>query len=156
MEPAAMLAHAVWAAFCKHCELRCVHSRASLHRKESRAQGRWDVLIEHETTLPPRVIANALASSGGGSGGGGSGGRPLRLVHMPSMQFAAAFTYAERGGCWRRSRGAREPVLSCRSSCRRRAWGQRAGRKWREMWKSLQEQSRHRVMMSSRHSQSKG
>ncbi|KAL1530782.1 hypothetical protein AB1Y20_001678 [Prymnesium parvum] len=87
-EAAALLTHAVWAAVCKHCELRCVHSRSLLRRKDSRAS-KWDVLIDHESTASPLALAAALAAP--------PHGRALRLIHMPSQQFAAALVYAERG-----------------------------------------------------------
>lgn len=78
-------------AICKHCELRCLHSRGYLRQKEGRTT-HWDVLLEHETLLLPSALIAALADTA-------AAGRPrsLRLVHMPSNQFSAALSYVERG-----------------------------------------------------------
>lgn len=77
-------------AVCEYCELRCVHSRALLRRKEAKLK--WDVLLEHEALLVPRAVVRALSEAAATQPS-----RPMRLVHMPSNQFAAALSYAERG-----------------------------------------------------------
>lgn len=89
-DAAALLAHAGWAAVCRHCALACVASRfgaAAPHED-------WDVLLVHEISISPEELASGLSSIQSAIQP-----RRLLLVHAPAAQLHAALAmYSLRGG----------------------------------------------------------